>query len=206
MDWNAIKTALNNREIGPMGVHPPSAVVVPVIQYHGERCLLYEVRSASLKLQPGEVCFPGGQVEPGETALEAALREAKEELGIEIRPDEVLGPMDYMLHYTGFPVYPFLVKLDDDWPERIQINQDEVDEIFAIPISYLRYNPPLHSRIERSSRMLDPLPEQYRHMIEEYPKRIEQPMLFWPYKDKMLWGMSARITQWLLDFTREHQA
>ena len=58
------------------------AVLVPVVEKEGELFILLEVRSQRVGRQPGEVCFPGGRFEPGETAAECALRETYEELGI----------------------------------------------------------------------------------------------------------------------------
>ena len=58
------------------------AVLVPLVERPEGLCLLYEVRADTLGRQPGEVCFPGGQLEPGEDAVSCALRETWEELGI----------------------------------------------------------------------------------------------------------------------------
>ena len=56
-----------------MGERGGSAVLVPLVRQDGEYCLLYEIRSANVR-QPGEVCFPGGKREAGETAIQCALR------------------------------------------------------------------------------------------------------------------------------------
>ena len=58
------------------------AVLVPLVERPEGLCLLYEVRADTLGRQPGEVCFPGGRLEPGEDAVSCALRETWEELGI----------------------------------------------------------------------------------------------------------------------------
>ena len=57
------------------------AVLIPWVKKEDGDALLLEVRSEKVK-QPGEVCFPGGRVEPGETTAEAAVRETCEELGL----------------------------------------------------------------------------------------------------------------------------
>ena len=79
MDYERLREALSHRSPGPIDGRPPCAVLVPLIRHNGENCLLFEVRSPALKWQPGEVCFPGGRMEPGEPALACALRETEEE-------------------------------------------------------------------------------------------------------------------------------
>lgn len=205
MDFERLRESLSNREIGPIDGRPPCAVLVPLVVRNGENCLLYEVRSSLLKWQPGEVCFPGGHIEPGETALECALRETEEELGLPREKIDLLGPMDYAIHASGFPVYPYLARFAPDWEEALCLNQDEVDEIFTIPLSYLRYNPPQKARVEKAYHSVDSLPEQDRALLEDHPRLESMPTLFWPYEGKLLWGMSARVTDWLIRWLIDHR-
>ncbi|MDG2702973.1 CoA pyrophosphatase, partial [Vibrio parahaemolyticus] len=58
-----------------------AAVLVPLVQVDGEWHVLFEVRSLTMRKQPGDISFPGGKLDGGETAQEAALRETYEELG-----------------------------------------------------------------------------------------------------------------------------
>ena len=73
----------NHTPIGEHWAHH-YAVILPVVDLDDGKGpqILYEVRASDLDRQPGEVCFPGGQIEAGETPLEAALRETEEELAI----------------------------------------------------------------------------------------------------------------------------
>ena len=66
----------------PQGVRKEYAVLVPLVERAGEACLIFEVRAETLGRQPGEVCFPGGHMEPEEEPAGCALRETEEELGI----------------------------------------------------------------------------------------------------------------------------
>ena len=75
MDWNHIARQLRERETGLMDATGRYAVLVPLVEHDGELSVLYEVRAATLRRQPGEVCFPGGRMEPGETPEVSALRE-----------------------------------------------------------------------------------------------------------------------------------
>ena len=64
----------NHCEVMPRGEF---AVLAPLVRVDGETHLLFEVRALHMRRQPGEVCFPGGQIEEGETPLEAAVRETE---------------------------------------------------------------------------------------------------------------------------------
>ena len=64
------------------GAKAAFAVLVPLVYEKGEPSLLFEVRADTLNRQPGEVCFPGGRMEGGETPLQCALRETEEELSL----------------------------------------------------------------------------------------------------------------------------
>ena len=73
-----------------IGVKQSYAVLLPLIEVNGELHILYEVRASHIS-QPGDVAFPGGKIEPGETSAEAALRETEEELGIPANNIQLLG-------------------------------------------------------------------------------------------------------------------
>lgn len=205
MDLELLRESLNNRTVGPIDGSAPAAVLVPLVKHNGEQCLLYQVRASTLSFQPGEVCFPGGRMKPGEDALDCALRETEEELGIPREMIDVIGPMDYALHSSGFPVYPFLVTLDDNWESALKLNSDEVDSVFTIPLSYLRYNAPHQAHVERSYHAADHLSQSDLTALEKRPRKESMPTLFWPYEGKMLWGLSARITAWLLYWLDMHR-
>ena len=101
------------------------AVLVPLVERGGELSLLYEVRSAKLKRQPGEVCFPGGRMEPGESPVECALRETWEELGIPQEKIRVIAPLDYVYHRAGFLLYPILGQLEEGVLDRLTPNRQK---------------------------------------------------------------------------------
>lgn len=205
MDFERLRASLTDREIGLIDGSRPCALLIPLVEHNGELCLLYEVRAQGLSLQPGEVCFPGGKMEQGENAVECALRETLEELGIVPEKVDVLGELDYTIHSAGFPVYPVLAHLDADWEAHLKLNKDEVAEVFTIPLSYLRYNAPRKARIERVYHALDPLSQADLIASDKRAKLETQTTLFWPYEGKLLWGLSARITDWLLKWMAEHK-
>ena len=82
MTADDFKARWAGHEPGPQDLTGEYAVLVPLVERPEGRCLLYEVRASSLDRQPGEVCLPGGRMEPGEDPVACALRETWEELAI----------------------------------------------------------------------------------------------------------------------------
>ena len=117
------------------------AVLVPLVERPEGLCLLYEVRAGSLDRQPGEVCFPGGRMEPGEDPAACALRETWEELGIPPGRVEVVAQLDFLTHQGGFAMYPVLGVVDPSVP--VVPGPAEVAEAFYVPVDWLRANFPV---------------------------------------------------------------
>ena len=80
MEWtlNHIREVFDGRRPEPIGKHRYYSVLLPLVEKDGQLHLLYEMRARHMKSDPGEICFPGGHIEAGETPLEAALRETFE--------------------------------------------------------------------------------------------------------------------------------
>jgi 8-oxo-dGTP pyrophosphatase MutT (NUDIX family) len=109
----------------------PAAVLVPILVREGRLSVLLTERAAHLKTHAGQVSFPGGRIEPGETPLEAALREAREEIGLD---SAYVRPVGYLPPYfsgTGFRVQPLVALVDSAAPFVPDAN--EVARIFEIP-------------------------------------------------------------------------
>jgi 8-oxo-dGTP pyrophosphatase MutT (NUDIX family) len=112
----------------------PAAVLIPVVA-RSEATLLLTERATSLAVHAGQIAFPGGRMEAGETALAAALREAQEEIGL--APDFVspLGALDPYLTSTGFRVTPIVALVDP--AHHLVLNPVEVAGVFEAPLSFL---------------------------------------------------------------------
>ena len=83
-----------------------SAVLIPFVETEEGLSLLFEVRAGNIS-DPGEVCFPGGRIESGESPREAAVRETCEELGMRAENIEILGENDLLAPYGGRLIYSF---------------------------------------------------------------------------------------------------
>ena len=113
-----------------------SAVVIPLIQKENGIHILFEVRSGNLRTQPGEICFPGGHIEPGESPLQCAVRETAEELGIPGKDIKVISSLGYEYTYTGELLHSFVGQTDAQALRRSCLNPEEVKEIFKAPLSF----------------------------------------------------------------------
>lgn len=206
MTIDQLQQALTRRTPGPMDATARYAVLVPLVELEGGLHLLYEVRAAALRRQPGEVCFPGGRMEGSETAAECALRETWEELSIPQSAIRILGPLDFLCHRSGFVMYPILAAVDAQATQQLAPNPAEVEDTFLVPLSSL-------------SQMT---PEQYRYELipapgEEFPyERIGIPKDYrwqhgvetgpiYPWQGKTIWGLTGRITRHVLALLDEER-
>ena len=113
MTIEEMKDYFSHRELGLQEAAGEYAILVPLVQWEGQRCLLFETRADTLVgHQPGEVCFPGGKREPGETAIQCALRETREELSIPESAVTVIGEMDFLYIRAGSLLRPVLGEVD----------------------------------------------------------------------------------------------
>ena len=80
------------------------AVLILLTEIEGELCFVFEKRAAGIR-QPGDICFPGGKVEPGESLAECALRETEEEIGIRPSDIEVLGEFAVQYELTSIAMH-----------------------------------------------------------------------------------------------------
>jgi 8-oxo-dGTP pyrophosphatase MutT (NUDIX family) len=113
----------------------PAAVLLPIVDRPARLGVLLTLRAADLRAHSGQVAFPGGKIDPGETPREAALREAQEEIGLMARFIEPLGWLDPYFTGTGFRVAPLVAMVQPTFA--LKVNELEVDEVFEIPFAFL---------------------------------------------------------------------
>jgi 8-oxo-dGTP pyrophosphatase MutT (NUDIX family) len=149
----------------------PAAVLVPVVLGKVPGILLTK-RNAHLSKHAGQVSFPGGRIDAGETPEAAALREAEEEVALAPRDVELLGRMEDYVTGTGYRITPVVGLL----PPGLTFHPSphEVESVFELPIDVL----------------LDPqAPRRQRHEthgnLREY--------WVWPHPDHYIWGATAAI-------------
>lgn len=113
----------------------PAAVLVPVTFGPDGGSIILTERSSRLRKHSGQVAFPGGRIDAGETPLEAALREAEEEINLDRAHVDPLGYLPAYYTGTGYQMTPVVALVGPDAP--MQPNPDEVERVFATPLSVL---------------------------------------------------------------------
>ncbi|MEA4924427.1 MAG: CoA pyrophosphatase [Syntrophomonadaceae bacterium] len=180
-----------------------SAVLLPLVQYQGETCVLFEKRASTLKQQPGEICFPGGAIEADdEGKAAAAIRETCEELGLQPEDIDLIAPLDIMITPFNFIIYAYAGYIEDY--NKISPNQDEVEEVFCVPLNYLLRNKPI---LKKMSLKMD-APADYPYELIPYGKnypfrQATYPQHFFIWHEYVIWGMTARILNHFLELLKE---
>lgn len=165
-------------EYAEMAVNPDTrlkcaAVLVPLTYYRDEWHILFTRRTDRVESHKGQVSFPGGACDEGETAPEqTALREAEEEIGIIPADVKVLGRLGRMVTVSNFQVSPIVGVIP--WPYAFRMAGVEVARIFTIPLLWLA---------NRNNYWEFPLRESDRSLIAYHP-----------YDGELLWGATARMT------------
>lgn len=112
-----------------------AAVLVPFLQGPNGLELVLTERAAHLKHHPGQISFPGGRIEMGETSSAAALREAEEEIGLPPSQVQLLGKLPHQPTSTGFIIEPWLALIEP--PTEWLLQHDEVADLFHAPLQEL---------------------------------------------------------------------
>lgn len=150
-----------------------AAVLVPLVWHDDEWHLLFTRRTDTVESHKGQVSFPGGACDEGETTPEqTALREADEEIGLNPSDVKVLGRLANMITITYFRVTPVVGMIK--WPAVFHVGEHEVARVFTIPLGWLA---------DPSNRWEFTRPGTTRSLIAYHP-----------YDGELLWGATARMT------------
>jgi 8-oxo-dGTP pyrophosphatase MutT (NUDIX family) len=158
----------------------PAAVLAPLYEQGGHAVVVLTRRTWGLRTHEGEVSFPGGRVEPGETTSEAALREAKEEVGLDPSTVELIGELDHLNTLSSKSyIVPHVGVVHGGRPE-LAPNPGEVEIILHVPLAEL----------------LDPT--IFREEIWPFPNGYQRSIYFFELVGDTVWGMTAAFLRQLL--------
>ena len=191
MNWPELKSRLAAR-LDPLGAEAPgagqsdfdlnpewrgraertaqAAVLAPIVDRAGGPTVLLTRRAAAMSNHAGQIAFPGGRIDPGETAEAAALREAQEEVGLAPERVRLLGRSSAYETVTGFRVTPVVGLVTP--PFTLTLNPVEVAEAFEVPLAVVLDE----SRYERRFRDLEAGRRWFYAVVHE---------------DRVIWGATA---------------
>lgn len=150
-----------------------AAVLLPLVRQDDEWHILFTRRTDRVESHKGQVSFPGGACDEGETTPEqTALREVEEEIGIQAGDVKILGRLANLITISYFRVTPVVGVVK--WPNVFRVGEHEVARVFTIPLGWLA---------NASNRWQFEIPGRKRSVIAYHP-----------YDGEMLWGATARMT------------
>lgn len=194
MNFDDIKNKLKHKEPKPIDDDMRFSVLVPLIEINGEIHLIFEVRSKNIR-QPGEISFPGGRMEEGETPTYTAIRETHEELNISEEDIEIIAELDYATSKSGSFVYTFAGIIKNTDASKIIYNKDEVSELFFVPLKYFLENEPDKYYMNYYPKTDEDFPHHMVNDGENYNwGQIRYPVYFYKYLEYIIWGLTAKIT------------
>ncbi len=146
-----------------------AAVLVIIFNKNSKAHLLMTKRALDLKIHAGEISFPGGVMElEDEDLMNTALRETREEIGLEVDPSKVIGCLPKVQTLTGFEITPFVTILQS-LPE-LTVSDEEVHEVLEMPLTALLST----------------------HQRDIGYKPSEKMVVYW-FNCHRIWGASAKI-------------
>jgi 8-oxo-dGTP pyrophosphatase MutT (NUDIX family) len=156
----------------------PAAVLIPVVD-HPRPTVLLTQRSANLHDHAGQISFPGGKIEVTDASpLDAALREAEEEVGLERQFVEPIGYLDLYGTTFGFRILPTVARVKPGFT--LRINKSEVDDAFEVPLAFL----------------MDPANHQ---LLSKEFRGVERSYYAMPFAERYIWGATAGILRVLYE-------
>lgn len=166
------------------------------ILFIDEKNLLFEVRSENLDSQPGDICFPGGAVEKGETPEEAVVRELCEEL---LLTEDQIDLKEECFLLVNDPVIIHCFPCHISGYEG-SINSEEVSETFVVPITFFKQTPAEIHEVDWKPVFADDFPFDKIYGGREYGWRARKSRIrFYEYEGRVIWGMTARIVERFAD-------
>jgi 8-oxo-dGTP pyrophosphatase MutT (NUDIX family) len=156
----------------------PAAVLIPVVD-HPQPTVLLTQRSAHLNDHAGQISFPGGKIDATDASpLDAALREAEEEIGLSREFVDPIGYLDLYGTSFGFRILPTVARVRPGF--KLRVNHAEVDDAFEVPLAFLMdpANHQVHSR-------------EFRGMERSYYAM--------PFAEHYIWGATAGILRVLYE-------
>ncbi len=166
------------RKIAEVRPIRPAAVLVPIVD-HPEPTVLLTQRAQHLPDHPGQVSFPGGKIDKDDAnPCASALREAKEEIGLDCPHIDPLGYLDLYMTTLGYRIVPVIARVKPGF--QLNLNPAEVDSTFEVPLAFLMDQ----ANVQRHSRDWQGMTRHYYAIT---------------FGERYIWGVTAGILRNLYD-------
>ncbi len=156
-----------------------AAVLVPLVEHEAGVTVLLTRRADTLRSHTGQVAFPGGRMDAGETPWEAALREAEEEIGLDRSHVTLAGLSSNYQTGSGYDIVPVIGFVTPGF--KLTPNPDEVADVFEAPFAFL----------------MDP--KNHERQFREQADGMRRYFYAMPYEDQFIWGATAGMLRALYE-------
>lgn len=157
-----------------------AAVLIPIIEREGTASILFTQRTEHLPTHAGQISFPGGKKDTGDAnVVDTALREAREEIGLDPEFVEMVGFLDDYMTSTGYRISPLVAIIREGYS--LAPDRGEVADIFDVPLSHLMKG------------------ENYQLHAREW-RGVKRVFYAIPYGDRFIWGATAGMLRNLYDW------
>ena len=166
--------------LGDVEIERPAAVLIPIIEREGVASILFTQRTEHLPTHAGQISFPGGKKDSCDSNLvETALREAREEIGLDREYVEMVGFLDDYITSTGYRISPLVAIIREGYT--VVPDRSEVADVFDVPLSHL-----MNAR-------------NYEKHTREW-RGVQRVFYAIPYGERFIWGATAGMLRNLYDW------
>ena len=160
---------------------PRAAVLIPLYEKDAKHHIIFQVRTELVLHHKGQISFPGGAEDPGDTdLLMTALRETEEEIGLVQEDVEVLGQLDDLITISNFIVTPYVGRITRPGPYPFAPSGFEVAELLEVPVPHL---------LDPANQNAEPVP--WRDRVAPPPS--------YSYGEHVIWGATGRLLRTFLE-------
>jgi 8-oxo-dGTP pyrophosphatase MutT (NUDIX family) len=157
----------------------PAAVLVPLVEHEAGVTVVFTRRADTLRAHTGQIAFPGGRSDPGETPWVTALREAHEEIGLDSSFVTVAGLSSTYQTRTGYDITPVVGFVRPGF--HLTPNPDEVADVFEVPFAFLME------------------PDNHERQFREQADGLRRYFYAMSYEDRVIWGATAGMVRVLYE-------
>jgi 8-oxo-dGTP pyrophosphatase MutT (NUDIX family) len=161
-----------------------AAILLPIVMHEDGLTVLFTQRALHLKHHPGQISFPGGKVENTDCDyVAAALREAREEIGLFADDVEIIGQLPAYTTISAYQITPIVGLIKPNL--NLMLDENEVEHVFEVPLSFLM--------------------NAEHHQLRAYQPSTQQEMRHFysmPYQSYFIWGATAALLRNLFHLLR----